>query len=159
MGASVGRIQSELLGPIIDRVFYIMLRAGHFPPIPQALQGENVRPRYKGVLARGQRGAEAQGIQQVLGIAASVAQLSPGVMDLIDMDQGMRDLNEILGAPAGLMRDRDVVKGIRAERAQQQQQAQEMAMAQQAAQAAQQGAGAVKSLADAQAAGAQPNGR
>jgi hypothetical protein len=159
MGASVGRIQSELLGPIIDRVFLIMLRAGQFPPIPQALQGENVRPRYKGVLARGQRGSEAQGIQQVIGIAASVAQLAPGVMDLIDMDQGMRDLNEILGAPAGLMRDRDEVDKIRAERAQQQQQAQEMAMAQQAAQAAQQGAGAVKSLADAQAAGAQTNGR
>jgi hypothetical protein len=122
LGPHLGRVQSELLDPLIARIFRIMQRANALPPLPPELADD---PRfavtYVSPLARAQRSSRAgsvvRGVQQVL----TLAQADPTVLDVVDMDEVVRTIFDAEGAPAEVLRDpRDVAK-IRADRQQAQQ--------------------------------------
>jgi hypothetical protein len=127
LGPHLGRVQSELLDPLIARVFRIMQRAGALPPVPPEL-AEDARfsVTYVSPLARAQRSVRAasvvRGIQQVL----PLIEVDPSVADNLDMDQVVRVIFDAEGAPAEVLRDPRDVEKRRAER-QQAQQGQAMA--------------------------------
>ena len=49
------RLNDELLDPLIDRTFAIMLRVGLIPPPPQQLQGQSIKVEYTSILAQAQK--------------------------------------------------------------------------------------------------------
>ena len=54
----LGRMQVELLEPMIERVFGILNRAQMLPPAPPVIQGMPMRVQYISPVARAQRGSE-----------------------------------------------------------------------------------------------------
>ena len=50
LGATYGRLQSELLSPLIERAFSILKRRGEIPDI--ALDGRNIMIDYRSPLSR-----------------------------------------------------------------------------------------------------------
>ncbi len=131
LGPTFGRLQADYLDPLINRTFKIMLRAGQFPEVPQVvkdLQGE-LDVEYVGPLPRAQRQEVVQSTQQWLGGVMGIAEVLPDVLDLIDVDQIGRETARMSGLPAKYLKDKDEVKAVRADRAEQQQ---KMAQAQQA---------------------------
>ena len=160
LGPLIERQMSEMLDPMISRIFAIMYRAGKFPPPPEELQDREVKIEYMSILASTQKQSAYSGIQILIDTVGLMAQMQvstgqqPEVLDKIDFDEIVDQLADMYVIPAGIVLGDDAVAEKRAERqeiqAQQQQQAQLIAEAQATAQAAPQVTGAMKDLQDIQ---------
>lgn len=127
LAPTVGRQQSEYLGPLVERELAIADELGMLPPAPQALieaQGE-YRLEYDSPLSRAQRAEEAAGLMRTLETAINVATnaQNPEVLDHFDWDEIVPDLADIQGIPARWLRDQDAIDQIRQGRSQQNRQA------------------------------------
>jgi len=125
MGPVLGRIQTEKLGPMIDRVFAILLRQGAIPPPPQELSGQNLKVEYTSPLARAQKQLEAQGIMRTVEIMSPFVQADPSIMERIDGDRMLEHVGiELFAIDPTLLRSKEDTQARR-ESAQQKQQMQE----------------------------------
>jgi hypothetical protein len=126
LGPTLGRLNSELLNPLIRRAFGILLRRGVFPPLPEILNNNmaGINIEYVNPLARAQRIEEVQSIQswvQYLAFLASTGKIE--ALDNIDIDGSARLAAKILGVPETAIATPDEMDQERQARAQQQQQA------------------------------------
>lgn len=122
LGTTIGRLNSEALNPLIDRVFDILYRAGKLPEPPEIVLEESdgrIEVDYLGPLAQAQRRFfRTQGIVAAFERAAPIIQIAPDVVDIIDTDKSMREVLDAAGAPAGTIRSEEAVAAIREARAQ-----------------------------------------
>lgn len=125
LGPYLGRLKSENLGPKIERVFAILMRAGAFPPPPETLQGREIRVEYVSPAVRQQKVGRARGIAQLGEILAPFIQMDPTLMDNLDADVALRDTADILGLPQTYLRAPEAVQQMRQQRAEAQAQAQQ----------------------------------
>jgi hypothetical protein len=130
LGPVMGRIQSELLEPMINRVFSIMLRNRLFREAPPILANQEIDIEYVSPMALAQKGQELQNVMRGLELFGSLAQTMP-VMDYIDENGLVKNIIDILGLPAKVIKSDAEVEQIRADRAEQE--AQQMEMQQQMA--------------------------
>lgn len=171
------RLNDELLDPLIDRTFSVMMRksapywegklAGSplLPTPPPELVGVHIQVEYISVMAQAMKAIGVQSIERFLSFAGSAAQAFPGVLDNINPDRLTRNYHEMVGAPPDLLYDPAIVAKNRADREQAAQQQQAMASADQMAGTAQKLAGAPlgdnnalsQLLGRMQSAGASPN--
>jgi hypothetical protein len=99
LGATYGRLQSELLTPLIKRAFAILKRRGEVPDI--ALDGRLVAVDYRSPLARNQG---QRNVQNTLSWISSVLAMGPEASAAINLPQAARFLGEALGVPHDLIR-------------------------------------------------------
>jgi len=118
----LGRLQSEMLQPLINRTFNILLRKGILPPAPEELQGQTIDIEYVSPLARSQKQGDVQAILRTLEIVTPLSQMSP-VMDYLDSDKLVNHLAKVLGVPAKVIRSVEQVEQMRKQRAAAEQQA------------------------------------
>jgi hypothetical protein len=123
LGPVMGRIQSELLEPMINRVFLIMLRNRLFAEAPAILANQEIDIEYVSPMAIAQKGQELQNVMRGLELFGSLAQSMP-VMDYIDENGLVKQLIQTLGLPARMIKSDKQVEAIRMER----QEAQQMQM-------------------------------
>lgn len=109
----VGRIQSELLEPLMERVFNICLRMKKFPPIPDILAGRDISIRYISPVQRAQRSGEAQALLNALNSTLQLGQIDPNILDTIDNDKIARFFFDAWGVPANLLKTEEEVAAIR----------------------------------------------
>jgi len=128
----LARQHDELLRPLIDRVFGIMLRAEALPPIPEVLSEQEINVRYSSQVAKAQRASDAQNINRFVQLATPFFQVDPTVMDNLNPDEAVRHIGHMFSIPQELFRDQDEVESLREQR-----QEQEAQQAQQEAQLAQ----------------------
>lgn len=135
LGTTIGRISSELLDSIIDRVFQIELDAGRLPELPIELREKksDIRVEYRGPLAQAQRKfLRTQGITQSLNVILPMVNIKPEILDNFDFDQMVRRLAEEFDIPEDAVLDMKEVTKLREARAQmQQEQAQQQMQMQQ----------------------------
>ena len=124
LGPVLGRLQSELLSPLIIRVFNTMLRNGLFQQAPDILSQQELNIEYVSPMALAQRGQELQSLMRGLEIFGSLSQTLP-VMDYVDDNGMVKQIIEILGLPAKVIKSDQEVEQLRAERAQAEQAAME----------------------------------
>lgn len=99
LGATYGRLQSELLTPMIRRAYAILRRRGEIADI--ALDGRYVTLDYRAPLAR----AQAQkNMQNIVSWVSSVSSMGPEAAAVIDMPRLARFLGESLGIPSDVIR-------------------------------------------------------
>ena len=150
LGPVLGRLQSELLQPMISRCWSIMSRQEAFPQPPEFLQGTgDIEIEYVSPLARAQRKGDAQSLVQLMEFMQPLMAIDPGIADFLDMDGMAQHLIKTLSIPATVVRGEQEVLGKRDERAAQQAQQAEMQEAMQMAQAAGKAAPMVKAVDDA----------
>lgn len=129
---TVGRQQSEYLGPMIDRELSVLSDLRLLPPMPPRLreaQGE-YHVIYTSPLARDMRSQELAGANRQLDMAIQIANATgdPSVFDKFNIDNIMDDGAEINGMPESwIASDQEVAakRQQRAQAAERQQQAQE----------------------------------
>jgi hypothetical protein len=109
----LGRLQSELLEPMVQRVFGIELRSGRLDPIPSVLAGQNVLVEYISPIARAQKASDVSAIVETFAVAAEMEQFKPGTMDNLDSDVAIRQIAEAKGIPVSIVRDATFVAEIR----------------------------------------------
>ncbi|HYE45730.1 MAG TPA: portal protein [Caulobacter sp.] len=111
----MGRLQSELLGPLIQAELDILAGAGALPPMPEELEGlEDVVADidYTSPLARAQKSDEGVAILRLLEDAAAVGQFDPTAAKMIRGPEALRRLAEIRGAPPGLLRSEEEMAAL-----------------------------------------------
>lgn len=113
LGPVLERLQSEALGPLIERAFNIMLRTGALPPPPPELDGVELRIEYVSLLAQAQQIVGTTAIEQVAGFFGSLAGAKPQVLDLFDEDEAGRSYAGMVGVPARIIRSREAVTALR----------------------------------------------
>ena len=121
LGPVLGRLQSELLNPIIRRTFNILLRRGKFPEVPEALQEAHYDIKYVSPLAKAQRAVQAKDMNTFLNVIGGMAQLAPEVLDMINGDEIVRKMSDIYSVDPDILNDKSVVDGTRKKRAEAQQ--------------------------------------
>ena len=99
LGATYGRLQTELLTPLIKRAFTILKRRGEVPDI--ALDGRLVAVDYRSPLARDQG---QRNVQNTLSWISSVLAMGPEASAAINLPQAARFLGDALGVPSDLIR-------------------------------------------------------
>ena len=134
LGPVLGRLQSELLKPLIDRVFAILLRNNMLPEAPEFLSGRDIEIEYVSPLAKAQKSTELQSIMRAIEILGSLANVAP-VFDYVNFDNLVKHLADIVGVPQKILKSQSQVNAERQQAQQQQQEMQQMQQLQQVAKA------------------------
>lgn len=143
LSPTMGRIENEFTGPLIEREIDILNKNGFLPPLPEALQGQlEFEVEYTSPLSRQQRAESALGADRLMQKAIEIAGIDPSVFDKINIDEYMDVQADAFAAPGRILRSDEEVAALREAKEQQQNL---MALAEQAPKVA----GAVKDLADA----------
>lgn len=102
----LGRIQSELLGPMITRELDILHRAGALPEPPDAIKREgrfDYEVQYFGMNQVIQKQTTAVAISQVFQQAAPIFEADPTQVHKLNLERTLSLLVEANGAPAAMM--------------------------------------------------------
>lgn len=145
LAPTMGRQQSEMLGPQIERELDILAHAGMLPEMPPELaeMGGEVEIEYVSPLNRAQRAEDGVAILRTFESVAPLAQVDPSVMMAFNLPQAARELAQINGVPAKILRSEKEIEEAK------QQQQQSMGM-QQLLEAAPIAAQTAKTLAETQ---------
>jgi hypothetical protein len=134
LGPVLGRLQSELLKPLIDRAFALILRKNLFKPAPEFLSGKDIEIEYVSPLAKAQKSSELQSIMRAIEIMGSLSNIAP-VFDHINMDKLVRHLADIVGVPQKILKPQSELNAERQQAQAQQEQMMQMQQLQQVAEA------------------------
>ncbi len=145
LGPALSRLQSELLQPMILRVFNIMLRNKLFQVAPEVLANQEIDIEYVSPMALAQRSQELQSLVRGLELFTQISQVAP-VQDYIDENGLVKQIINLLGLPAKMIKSDAQVQQVREQRAAAQAQAMQMQQAMQEAQMAKDAAPMVKEL-------------
>tara|TARA_B100000900_G_C20509622_1_gene687383 strand:- start:496 stop:1254 length:759 start_codon:yes stop_codon:yes gene_type:complete len=145
LGPALSRLQSELLQPMILRVFNIMLRNKLFQVAPEVLSNQEIDIEYVSPMALAQRSQELQSLVRGLELFTQIGQIAP-VQDYIDENGLVKNIINLLGLPAKMIKSDAQVMQVREQRAAAQAQQAQMMQAMQEAQMAKDAAPMVKEL-------------
>ena len=98
LGAMFGRLQSELLTPLLNRAVAILRRRGELPDL--VLDGRVADVHARSPLARGQ---SREDVQNVLMWLEAVGKMGPAGAAVLDLEGTARWLAEALGVPDELV--------------------------------------------------------
>lgn len=129
LGPVLEQLNQDLLDPLIDNMFEIMVKQGLIPPPPEEIsQGQDLKVEYISVMAQAQKLYGIGGLERFSAFVGQVAQVDQSALQKINTDQLIDVYADITSIPAGIVRGDDEVAGIRAQIQQQQQQAQQAAI-------------------------------
>lgn len=100
LGATYGRLQTELLIPLVRRAFSILRRRGEVPDID--LDGRLVQVDFRSPLARAQGQRDTQ---NTISWISTVLSLGPQAQEAVDLPRIARFLGEALGVPSDLIKE------------------------------------------------------
>jgi hypothetical protein len=113
LSPTMGRFQSESIGPQIEREFDLLAWQGLIPPPPPALReaGAFYKVEYDAPLNRAMRADEAAGTMRSMQWASEIAAQTqdPSVLDWFNVDAIVPELLAINGAPYRFVRGADEV--------------------------------------------------
>lgn len=100
LGATYGRLQTEMMTPLIKRAFAILRRRGEVPDVN--LDGRFVELDYRAPLARSQG---QRNVQNTLSWINSVMAMGPEASVAVNLPAAARFLGNALGVPSDLIRN------------------------------------------------------
>lgn len=139
IGPMIGRLQTELLDPLLLQTFRALADVPGALPEPTQLmkdRGGGLSIKFISQAARALRADETRSMQSLLQFAGAVAQGDPAVMDHLDTVEMVKRFAEAIGAPSEVIRSDEEAQEKAAARAQQAQMAAQMQQAMQSAQIA-----------------------
>jgi hypothetical protein len=120
LAPTIGRQQSEYLGPVIERELDVLAQQRLIPPMPPELreaQGQ-YKVVYDSPLSRAQRAEEAAGLSRTVEFALNAVNITqnPEPLDHIKWDVAIPEIADIQAVPARWMNSAEEVAQIRAGR-------------------------------------------
>jgi hypothetical protein len=117
LGPVLEQLNQDLLDPLVDFVFAMMDRQGLIPSAPEALQGQPLRVEYISIMAQAQKLVSVSGIERFQSFLLQQLQADPGALDAVDTGVMLSQYGDITSLPPGIIRPKDEVEAIRAEKA------------------------------------------
>ena len=118
LGPVLEQLNQDLLDPLIDITFDIMVKQELIPQPPEELQGVALKVEYVSIMHQAQKSTGLAGIDRFVGFTGSVAEFKPDAIDKIDTDQLIDEYADITGVPPNIVRSDEQVAAIREGRAQ-----------------------------------------
>ncbi len=110
MAPYLGRIQTEFLNPLLNRVYAILARAGQIPEPPASLaQQPGFRVTYLSPLARAQKTSEANAIMRTYQTLGPLAEVAPQILQHFDFDRAARSIADAFGVPNDVLKAEEQV--------------------------------------------------
>ena len=103
LGPIFQRLKTELLDPLIERVFDILQRQGLLPPIPDYLQGIKLNVQYISTIAQAQRASMLEPLAQGIEWIKQLLNLNPALAGQINYQQALAQGLESLGVQNALL--------------------------------------------------------
>jgi len=123
LGPTMGRQQSEALGPQIEREIDILSEQGRLPPMPDMLAQASAEyeVEYDSPMSRAMRAEEGAGLFRTVDWVREYVNITQdrAPLDWIDWDTAMPEILDIQAVPSRWIRDVEAVVALRGERAQQ----------------------------------------
>lgn len=108
LGPVLERLHTELLDPLINRVFHILQRNGVLPVPPAELQNREISVTYVSVLAQAQRLVNTGAIDRLVSFTGEAAGIWPEARHKIKVSQAINEYADALGVdPAIILSDED----------------------------------------------------
>lgn len=123
IGPTFGRLKTHFMDPAVTRQFMINFRYNKFPPLPPALENatnSGLKIDYMGTLAKSQKMEAASSIDRWMGTTTALMEAYPGIRDIPNVDEVVREQADNEGVPTRLLNSRTVVKKNRLIQAKQQ---------------------------------------
>ena len=144
LGPVIEGLLTESLKPKLKRVYAIMQRKGLLPDPPDSMAGMPLDIEFVSMLALAQKAAATGGLERIAALIGNLAGVFPQSIDLFNVDEYVRIMNDLLGNPQLVLFDQDHVQQVRNARAQQQQQQLQQQQAGHQSQVANNAAGALQ---------------
>ena len=141
LGPVIERMQNEAFSPFLRRIIAVMNRRGLIPPAPKSMANTPISVSYISMIALAQQATATAGMERLLQITQGIGGADPSIFDKVDFDEFLNEYADLILVPHKIMRAKDAVEQIRAQRAQEMQK-------QQQTQAAGQVAGLANSASD-----------
>lgn len=118
LGPTLGRLEADYLDPLVKRTLNILHRNKRLPDMPaivEDLEGQfNIE--YTGPLPRAQKQDTSQSVLNWVGVIGQLAETTPEMLDIMDIDEIARGLGDLSSVPKKFMRSKTQVKKIRKDR-------------------------------------------
>lgn len=134
VGPVLEQLNQDVLDPLIDNQFNLMVQQGLIPPPPEELQGLNLKVEYISVMAQAQKLIGISGLERLANFGAGIIRVNPSSARKFDFDQMIDEYAEAMGTSPRVIRSDEEVAAMEAQ--------------DQAALAAQQQAQAMESMAN-----------
>jgi hypothetical protein len=118
LGPTLGRLQNDLLDPIIGRAFKILARSGVIPAPPEQVIEARAEYdiEYIGSLSAAQKADRAAGVERFVVAVGNMSTVFPQALDVVDADETVRQLARDLAIPPLLLRDKEEVEALQDDR-------------------------------------------
>jgi hypothetical protein len=126
LGPLLGRMDTEWLNPMVDRVFGICFRRNKFLPVPPELNGRPLVARFSSAIAKIQKQGQVRNILEYYNTISPLVQMDQTVLHIINAHESARGIARMMNYPQKFLRSEDETGEII-----EQQQAQAQAAAQQ----------------------------
>lgn len=152
LGPTLQRLNDELLDPLIERTFNMMVRASEgswrlmaqgltappplIPPPPPEIARMPLQVEYVSILQQAQKAVSTSSVDRLLSVVTNMYAAWPQAVDKINVDEAIDRYADMLGTPVAIVRSNDQAQELREQRAQAQQAEQAAVMADQAANSA-----------------------
>lgn len=107
LGPTLERTNDELLDPLVDRVFAVMLRAGAIPEPPEDIAGQDLKVEYISLLSQAQKLVGIVGQERYVQTAMGMAEVWPEVRHKVNVFQVLDDAANMLGVNPKINRTDD----------------------------------------------------
>lgn len=121
LGPVLEQLNQDLLDPLIDNTFDIMMRQGLLPPPPQELQGMDLKVEYVSMMAQAQKSIGIASIERFSAFMGGLMAYSPNAMEKVNIDELVGSYADTVGLSPNIILSEDEVNQMRQQRAQQQQ--------------------------------------
>ncbi len=121
-------MEVEYNGQLMEMTFNTLMQGNAFSAreMPEELSGASVEFKFTSPLQQNEERKDAQTYVETSGLLAQAAELDPGLADMLDGREALRDALKGVGAPETWLHDDDEMDELAAQRAQAAQAAQLM---------------------------------
>lgn len=112
LGPVLESVHGELLDPAIDITYHRLESAGLLPPIPDELDGVDLKVSYVSVLAQAQRLVAVGSIERSVGFAAELANVWPEARHKINVMKALNEYADANGVDPNIIRSDDEVQNM-----------------------------------------------
>lgn len=132
IGPTLGRLQTDLLEPIVIRTFRMLFRRNELPPMPDivAESDSTAEIEYTSPLARTQEASKVQAMERWITGLAQLSGVTQEVLDLPNWDDFFKEMARLMGVDADMINTAAKIEELRQDREAMMAQQQEMAMMQ-----------------------------
>lgn len=123
LGPVLEQLNQDLLDPLIENTFNIMVQQGLIPEPPEEIGGEELKIEYVSIMAQAQKLAGIGGIDRFVGAIAQAANFEPSILKKVDINEYADIYADLTGVPPKLVRSNDEVAEMEAAEQQAQQEA------------------------------------